>query len=88
MPSGFPTRSDKNQAVQPQGIARGLQFQIKEIEGLYYLSSENKGADQQLLMSAFVFAYAKSSFSHDTANVPFFFFFLKKAAQQKMMDVD
>ena len=26
--SGFPTRSDKNQAVQPQKIARGLKFWI------------------------------------------------------------
>ena len=26
--------------------ARGLKFRIKEVEGLYYLCSENKGADQ------------------------------------------
>ena len=26
--SGFPTRSNKNQAVQPQKMARGLKFQI------------------------------------------------------------
>ena len=44
--SGFPTRSDTNQAVQPQKRARGLKFQIKEVEGLYYRCSENKGADQ------------------------------------------
>ena len=27
-------------------MARGLKFRIKEVEGLYYPSSENKGADQ------------------------------------------
>ena len=43
--SWFPTRSDTNQAVQPQKIARGLKFHIYEAEGLYYLRSENKGAD-------------------------------------------
>ena len=43
---GFPTRSDKNRAVQPQKMARDLTFQIEEEEGLYYPCSENKGADQ------------------------------------------
>ena len=42
----FPTCSDTNQAVQLQKMARGLKFQIKKVEGLYYLCSENKGADQ------------------------------------------
>ena len=27
-------------------MARGLKFRIQEVEGLYYLCSENKGADQ------------------------------------------
>ena len=40
-----PTWSDTNQAVQLQKIARGLKFQIQKVEGLYYLCSENKGAD-------------------------------------------
>ena len=31
---------------QPQKIARGLKFRIKEEAGLYYPYSENKGADQ------------------------------------------
>ena len=44
--SGFPTRSHTNWAVQPQKMARGLKFQIWEVEGLYYPCSENKGADQ------------------------------------------
>ena len=43
---GFPTRSDTNQALQLQKMARGLKFQIKEVEGLYYPCRENKGDDQ------------------------------------------
>ena len=42
----FPTRSDTNQAVQPQKMARGLKFRVLKVEGLDYLCSENKGADQ------------------------------------------
>ena len=42
----FPTWSDTNQAVQLQKMARGLKFRIQKEEGLYYLCSENKGADQ------------------------------------------
>ena len=42
----FLTWSDTNQAVQPQKMSRGLKFWIEEVEGLYYPSSENKGADQ------------------------------------------
>ena len=37
---------DTNQAVQLQKMARGLKFQIQKVGGLYYLCSENKGADQ------------------------------------------
>ena len=44
--SRFSTWSDTNQAVQPHKIARGLKFRIYEVEGLLYLCSENKGADQ------------------------------------------
>ena len=43
---GFPTRSNTNQAVQLQNLAIGLKFWIKEVEGLCYQCSENKGADQ------------------------------------------
>ena len=69
-----PTRSDTNQAVQPQKMARGLKFQIYEEEGLYYLCSENKGADQfrglpAKLICVFVFDNAKSPFSHDAAQM-------------------
>ena len=42
----FPTRSDTNQAVQLQKMARGLKFRIKKKDGLYYLCCGNKGADQ------------------------------------------
>ena len=63
----FPTRSDTNQAVQPHKMARGLKFRIKEVEGLYYLCSKTKGADQ--LICVFVFAYAKSRFSHNAAHL-------------------
>ena len=42
----FPTWSDTNRAVQLQKTARGLKFRIKEVKGLNYPCSENKGADQ------------------------------------------
>ena len=42
----FPTWSDTNQAVQLHKMARGLKFRILKVGGLYYLFSENKGADQ------------------------------------------
>ena len=42
----FPTRSDTNKAVQLQKMVRGLKFRIWKVEGLNYLCSENKGADQ------------------------------------------
>ena len=69
----FPTRSVTNQAVQPQKMARGLKFRIKEVEGLYYLCRENKGTDQLRatvkLICVFVLVYAKSRFSHDAAQI-------------------
>ena len=43
---GFPTRSHTNRAVKSQKMARGLKFRMQIEEGLYYLCSENKGADQ------------------------------------------
>ena len=56
----FLTWSDKNRAVQLQKMTRGLKFRIWRVEGLYYLISENKGADQ-------LHGYAKCWFSHDAA---------------------
>ena len=35
-----------NQAVQPQKMARGLKFLIKEVERLYHPNRENKGTGQ------------------------------------------
>ena len=37
---GLPTRSNTNQAVQPQKMARGLKFKILDVDGLYNLYSE------------------------------------------------
>ena len=42
----FQSWSDTNQAVQLQKMARGLKFRIQKLEGLYYLCSDNKVADQ------------------------------------------
>ena len=68
----FPTRSNTNQAVQPQKMVRGLKFRIEVVEGLYYPCSENKGADQlrgyrkaDLLLCFRI--YAKCRFSHKEA---------------------
>ena len=36
----------RHKAVQLQKMARGLKVWILEVVGLYYLCSENKGADQ------------------------------------------
>ena len=40
------TRSHTNQTVQPHKMVRSLKFCIQGVEGLYYLCSENKGADE------------------------------------------
>ena len=68
----FPTRSDINQAVQSQKMARGLKIWIMEVEGLYYLCSKNKGADQlhgyhaaDLCLCFCI--YARRRFSHNAA---------------------
>ena len=47
---GFHTRSDTNRPVQSQKMARGLKFCIEVEEELYYLYSENKGADLRLCL--------------------------------------
>ena len=48
-------------------MVRGLKFRIQKVEGLYYLCSENKGTDE--LICTFVFAYVKSRFSYDVAQI-------------------
>ena len=40
------TRSDTNQPVESQKIARSFKFQMKEEEGFYYPCSENQGTDK------------------------------------------
>ena len=42
LPSGFPTRSDTNRAVQPCKLARRLKFRLLEVE----VCSETESADQ------------------------------------------
>ena len=59
---GFSTSSDTNRTAQPKKMDRVLKFQIYEVNGLYYLCSENKE-----LICAFVFCICKNKFSHDTA---------------------
>ena len=68
----FPTWSNTNQAVQLQKTARGLKFRIKKVEGLYYLCSENKGADQlrgdREADLRLCFRICKHLFSYDVAH--------------------
>ena len=70
--SGFPTRSDTNQAVQP----RGIKFPNWRVEGLFYLCSKNKGTDQlpaytaQLFLAfVFLFIWEKQVFLFKEAHV-------------------
>ena len=42
----FPTWSDTNKAVHKQKMTRGFKCRILKVEGLNYLCSETKGADQ------------------------------------------
>ena len=44
--SRFPTKSDRNRAVQSQKMVRGWKSWIQKVEELYYPCSKNKGADQ------------------------------------------
>ena len=71
----FPNRSDTNRAVQSQKQARSFKFRIEEEEEVYYLCSENKGADLTAkLICVFVFAYADCWFYHEAAHMckPFY----------------
>ena len=45
---GFTARYDTNRPVHLQKMAKSLKFRNKEDEELYYLCSENKGADLRL----------------------------------------
>ena len=72
---GSLTRSDTNQAVQPHRMARGWKFRLKKEEGSYYdyLCSKAKALNSCVvtaqLIYAFVFAYAKSRFFRNVANL-------------------
>ena len=69
---GFPTTSYTNPAIQSQKMAIGLKCYIYEIEGLFYVGKKKvliSCAVTAQLISCFVFAYAKSWFSHDTAYI-------------------
>ena len=71
--SGVPTRSDTNQSVQTQKQARSLKIRIEEDEGLYYPSSENKGAGQLCSYCEvdlrLCFRISKFRFSHYAAHL-------------------
>ena len=58
-------------AAQPQEMARGLKFWIKVVEGLYYLYSENKDADQLrgYCEADLRLCFRICRFSHDEVNM-------------------
>ena len=68
---GFPTRSLTNRAVQSQKMAKGLKFRIKEVEGVGKTKALISFAVTAKLICVFVFAYAKSRFSHNEAQILF-----------------
>ena len=67
-----------------QKMVRGLKFQEEGFDYLH-VCSENKGADQ--LCCAFIFAYAKSRFSHDAAHiiVPKYLYVVSLPSHSKMI---
>ena len=68
---GFLTGSDTNQAVQPQKMARGLKFRKKRDCTIRVAKTKAliSFAVTAKLICVFVFAYAKSRFSHDAAHI-------------------
>ena len=68
-----PNRSDTNQAVQAQKMARGWKFCMLKVEELYYPVAKTKAlisfAVTAKLICAFVFAYADCWFSHGAAQM-------------------
>ena len=68
---GFPTRFRTNRAVQPQKMARGLKFQIQEVEGLYYVAKTKALISCVVTMRLICFFVLqickKQVFSHDAA---------------------
>ena len=67
---GFRTRSNTNQAVQLQKMSGGLKFRKKRDFTIYVAKSKaliSCSITSQLIL-VFVFAYAKSQFSHNEAH--------------------
>ena len=62
----LPTRSNINHPEQSQKQARSLKIWIYEEEGLYYLCSENKGADQLRGYADCLFSGAAAQISETT----------------------
>ena len=56
------------QTGQPQKMARGMKFQMQEVERFYYLCSENKGTDQLCGYRAADLHLCFGIFSHNTAH--------------------
>ena len=71
---------DTKQAVQPQKMARSLKVRILEVEELYYLSSENKGADQLRVYRGFRIIMQKSGFLTIRRIIMNFIFLTHKSA--------
>ena len=69
----FPNRSDTNQAVQSQKMARSLNFGVKERRNCIIRVAKTKAlisfAVTAKLICAFVFAYADCWFSHVMAHL-------------------
>ena len=67
----FPTWSDTNRAIQPQNMAGGLRFHIKEVVGCTIRVAKTKAlisfAVTAKLICVFVFVYEKRWFSQDVA---------------------
>ena len=70
---GIPTRSDTNRAVQPQKMVRDFKFRIRKYRDCTICVAKTKVliscAVTAQLICGFVFAYAKSRFSHDGAHI-------------------
>ena len=73
--SGFPTRSDTNRAARSLKMARGLKFRIKVVDSRDCTIRMAKTKElisfvvTPKLICIFVFAYAKSRFSHNEAQL-------------------
>ena len=73
MSSGFLTRFNTNQAVQPQKMVRSLNFRISDLGECTICVVKTKALISCVvttqLICAFVFVYAKSRFSDVTAHM-------------------